>query len=174
MILTTHPYNLKYLQKWIGQSHDQKASSVRPTVRLSTIEYGVKFVYHNIVYIRDILGKDGGGLMAIRSLDGHTQRIGSDKYVELLYGDVQHLYDGFAQFLHSIVTIENLPISRKVASGELSWCDSDIIVYSGGPSAKMTSEEYIQMCIYFGWAKERYDNYLVWYADGKEYLAPYL
>lgn len=73
--------------------------------------------------------------------------------------------DLFIPFPWRIITSESLPEKTKKKSGKIIWHDTRFVTYSNGPSPNsgLSDEEYLSMCIYFGWAEEEIIEMTVWW-----------
>ena len=71
--------------------------------------------------------------------------------------------DIFMPFPYRVIVDANIPIKEDVKTGKILWKDDKFTAYSSGPSGNMSWKDYLDMCLYFGWAKEEYVSQLVWY-----------
>jgi hypothetical protein len=73
--------------------------------------------------------------------------------------------DIFCPFPFRVIGDCCLPKKEKKKTGRILWHDSRFITYSSGPApgSPLSDEEYLEMCLYFGWAEEEEIEYTVWY-----------
>lgn len=73
--------------------------------------------------------------------------------------------DLFVPFPWRVITSEFLPEKVKKKSGRIIWHDTRFVTYSSGPSpgSGLSDEEYLSMCIYFGWAEEEIIEMMGWW-----------
>lgn len=64
-----------------------------------------------------------------------------------------------------VIADNMLPKTEKKKTGRIIWHDTRFVTYSSGPApgSPLSNEEYMSMCLYFGWAEEEVAEYTVWY-----------
>lgn len=73
--------------------------------------------------------------------------------------------DVFCPFPYRVIGDYHIPKKETKKTGRILWKDTRFVTYSSGPApgSPLTDEEYLGMCLYFGWAEEEVTEYTVWY-----------
>jgi len=73
--------------------------------------------------------------------------------------------DIFIPFPYRVVTSTALPSREIKKTGKIVWVKSNFYAYNTGPApgSGLSQEEYLSMCLYFGYAVEETISERVWY-----------
>lgn len=64
---------------------------------------------------------------------------------------------------YRVICNKLIPRYRETKTDNIIFKDSKFITYSDGPRSDMTYYDYVEMCLYFGWAEYEVIKEPVWY-----------
>lgn len=66
-------------------------------------------------------------------------------------------------FPYRVITNKYVPKTAKMRTGKILWKKDRFTDWSGGPTSDMSEEEYLEMCLYFGYAEYEEKEDIVFY-----------